>query len=41
MDHLLNSIREATVRGKGGATGAAGKDAPADAPPATEFKWDE
>lgn len=40
MDHLLNSIREATVRGKGSA-GAAGKDAPADAPPATEFKWDE
>lgn len=38
MDHLLNSIKEATVRGKG-AAGAAGKDAPSDAPPAPEFKW--
>lgn len=37
IDHLLNSIKEATVRGKGGA----GKDAPVAAPPATEFKWAE
>ena len=40
IDHLLNTIKEATVRGKS-ATGAAGKDVPADAPPATEFKWAE
>lgn len=40
IDHLLNSIKEATVRGKGSA-GAAGKDAPVAAPPATEFKWAE
>ncbi len=40
IDHLLNSIKEATVRGKG-AAGPAGKDAPAAAPPATEFKWAE
>jgi hypothetical protein len=38
IDHLLNSIKEATVRGKS-ATGTAGKDAPSDASPATEFKW--
>ncbi|GFE59428.1 AsmA family protein [Geobacter sp. AOG2] len=37
LDHLLNSIKEATVRGKG----AAGKEAPSDAAPATEFKWAE
>ena len=40
LDHLLNSIKEATVRGKG-AAGAAGKEVPSDAPPATEFKWAE
>lgn len=40
IDHLLNSIKEATVRGKG-AAGAAGKDAPAAAPLETEFKWAE
>jgi hypothetical protein len=40
IDHLLNSIKEATVRGKGAAA-PAGKDAPAAAPPATEFKWAE
>ncbi|HCE68813.1 MAG: hypothetical protein A2X82_12945 [Geobacteraceae bacterium GWC2_55_20] len=40
IDHLLNSIKEATVRGKSSA-GGAGKDAPVAAPPATEFKWAE
>lgn len=40
IDHLLNSIKEATVRGKG-AAGAASKDEPASTPPATEFKWAE
>lgn len=40
IDHLLNSIKEATVRGKD-AAGATGKTAPAEAAPApaTEFKW--
>ncbi|MSN27257.1 MAG: DUF748 domain-containing protein [Geobacter sp.] len=40
IDHLLNSIKEATVRGKSSG-GAAGKGAPATAPVETEFKWDE
>lgn len=40
IDHLLNSIKEATVRGKS-AAGAAAKGAPSAAPPATEFKWDD
>ena len=40
LDHLLNSIKVATVRGKSAAS-PAGKDAPAAAPPATEFKWAE
>jgi len=40
IDHLLNSIKEATVRGTG-AAGAAGKESPPDAPQATEFKWAE
>jgi hypothetical protein len=40
LDHLLNSIKDATVRGKS-ATGATGKDTTPDAPPATEFKWVE
>jgi len=40
IDHLLNSIKEATVRGKSSG-GAAGKGAPAAAPIETEFKWDE
>ncbi|MDA8414583.1 MAG: hypothetical protein M0023_12465, partial [Desulfobacteraceae bacterium] len=40
LEHLLGSIKEATVRGTG-ATGATGKETPAEAPPAAEFKWDE
>lgn len=40
LEHLLGSIKEATVRGKG-ATGTTGKETPAEAPPAAEFKWDE
>ena len=40
LDHLLNSIKDATVRGKS-ATGATGKDTTPDTPPATEFKWVE
>ena len=42
IDHLLNSIQEATVRGKNAtSTGSEGDNTPAAAPPATEFKWDE
>ncbi len=40
IDHLLNSIKEATVRGKE-ATGEAAKEGQPAAPPAAEFKWDE
>jgi hypothetical protein len=40
IDHLLNSIKEATVRGTG-ATSTAGKAPPSDTPSATEFKWAE
>lgn len=39
IDHLLNSIKDAAVRGKN-ATGPEGTT-PAPAPPATEFKWAE
>lgn len=42
IDHLLNSIKEAAVRGKNAAgTASEGENAPVAAPPATEFKWDE
>lgn len=37
IDHLLDSIKGAAARGKGATGGAA----PAEAPPATEFKWSE
>jgi hypothetical protein len=37
LDHLLNSISQAVSRGKGGA----GKESPAGAAPAPEFKWNE
>ena len=40
IEHLLNSIKEATVRGKS-AVGPTGKDGPAAAPLETEFKWVE
>jgi hypothetical protein len=40
IDHLLKSVKEATVRGTGTA-GAAGGETTPDAPPATEFKWAE
>ena len=40
IDHLLNSIKEAAVRGKSSA-GAPEKDTPPAAPAETEFKWDE
>lgn len=40
IDHLLNSIKDATVRGKA-TGGTTGKDGPLVGPPATEFKWDE
>jgi len=40
IDHLLNSIKEATVRGKG-VDGEAAKEGQPAAPPAAEFKWDE
>jgi hypothetical protein len=40
IDHLLNSIKNAAERGKN-ATGSQESDAPAAAPSATEFKWDE
>ncbi|HTP67076.1 MAG TPA: hypothetical protein VMJ66_16920 [Geobacteraceae bacterium] len=38
LDHLLTTIREAASRGKAATGGAA---APAEKPPATEFKWEE
>lgn len=43
IDHLLNSVKEATLRGKpaSGAGDAAEKSAPAAAPLETEFKWVE
>ncbi|WP_460593769.1 AsmA family protein [Geomonas sp. Red276] len=52
LDHLFDSIKEAAVRGKGGAAKqpeastpapapAAAPETPEAAPPATEFKWGE
>lgn len=43
LDHLLNSIKEATLRGKSSSGAGEGADigAPAAAPPETEFKWVE
>ncbi len=40
IDHLLNSIKEATVRGKG-ATGEAAKEGQPATAPAAEFKWED
>ncbi|MDD2735461.1 MAG: AsmA family protein [Desulfuromonadaceae bacterium] len=40
IDHLLKSVKEATVRGTGTA-GATGGEATSGAPPTTEFKWAE
>jgi hypothetical protein len=37
LDHLIESIKQASVSGKG----AAGKGKPGEAAPATEFKWEE
>lgn len=41
VDHLISAIREAAARGKAVKGGEPPAEAPVEAPPATEFKWEE
>ncbi len=41
VDHLISAIREAAARGKATKGEESPAEAPAEAPPATEFKWEE
>ncbi len=41
VDHLISAIREAAARGKAVKGGELPAETPAEAPPATDFKWEE